>query len=141
MVVIASPPKSDSCGLISSRLLLQTFTLLLLCNYHHGKKSFGEKELYPTTPWQLMRKSKYFPKKIPTSTSAWRMLWWTADPLNKASPNGQGSMSGRDEWIWAWLCAFPIGQFPSQLQEWVGPELNSPQILNGAMHWPLTNRK
>ncbi len=83
MVVIASPPKSDSCGLISSRLLLQTFTLLLLCNYHHGKKSFGEKELYPTTPWQLVRKSKYFPKKIPTSTSAWRMLWWTADPLNK----------------------------------------------------------
>jgi len=28
-----------------------------------GKKTFGEMELYPTTPWQLVRKSKYFQKK------------------------------------------------------------------------------
>lgn len=73
MVVIASPPKSDSCGLISSRILSckpSLYYCFVTTAMGKKKTSFGEKELYPTTPWQLVRKSKYFQKKIPTSTSA-----------------------------------------------------------------------
>ncbi len=93
MVVIASPPKSDSCGLISSRLLLQTFTLLLLCNHHHGKK-FWRKGTISDYTLAASAQVKVLPKKNPY------VYFRLKDALmdRRSAKQGKSKWTGKHEW-------------------------------------------
>lgn len=89
------------------------------------KKTFGEMELYPTTPWQLVRKSKYFQKKNPY------VYFRLKDALMDRRPAKQGKSEWTGRHAWAWRTGYGRGfalsqlvSFASHVQEWLGTEFH-----------------
>jgi len=82
-------------------------------------------ELYPTTPWQLVRKSKYFQKKNPY------VYFRLKDALMDRRPAKQGKSewTGRDVWAWrkCYGRGFTLCQLvssASHVQEWLGDRVS-----------------
>lgn len=97
MVVTASPPKKRQLWLnLLATSLLQTFTLLVLCNHRHGEKKFWRKGTISDYTLAASAQVKVLPKKNPY------VYFRLKDALMDRRPAKQGKSEWTGRHAWAW---------------------------------------